>query len=71
MQTTAARPTRPAFADISKPRAERAAAGGSACPGGITVRVSYAGETTLEEAVSHYLAARENARAACGFEQTA
>lgn len=71
MQTTAARPTRPAFTDISKPRAERTASKGAAYPGGITVRVSYAGETTLEEAVSHFLAARENARAACGFEQTA
>ena len=27
---------------------------------GLEVRISFAGETTLEEAVSHYLAAREN-----------
>ena len=63
---TAAKNARPAFADISRPRAERMAAGSTAYPGGMTVRVSYAGEVTLEEAVSHYLAARQNAMEAIG-----
>lgn len=39
------------------------AAGSTAYPGGMTVRVSYAGECSLEEAVSQYLAARANSRA--------
>ena len=63
---TAARNARPTFDDISRSRAERTAAGSAAYPGGMTVRVSYAGEVTLEEAVSHYLAARQNAMEAIG-----
>ena len=66
VSNTAAKNARPAFADISRPRAERMAAGSTAYPGGMTVRVSYAGEVTLEEAVSHYLAARQNAMEAIG-----
>jgi len=34
--------------------------------GSIGVRVSYAGECSIEEAVSHYLAARENVRDVIG-----
>lgn len=36
--------------------------------GSIGVRVSYAGECSIEEAVSRYLAARENARDVIGDE---
>lgn len=34
--------------------------------GPVEVTVSYAGEMPVEEAVNRYLAARENARTACG-----
>lgn len=40
-----------------------AARGGAAGARGIKTRVSYAGECSLEEAVSRYLAARANSRA--------
>lgn len=36
--------------------------------GSIRVCISYAGECSIEEAVSHYLAARENARDVIGEE---
>lgn len=36
--------------------------------GAISVRVSYAGECSVEEAVSRYLAARENVRDVIGDE---
>ena len=54
---------------IAQPSGERAAAiagaarGGEPRARGIKVRVSYAGECSLEEAVSQYLAARANSRA--------
>lgn len=49
---------------IAQPASERAAAtAGAARARGIKVRVSYAGECSLEEAVSQYLAARTNSRA--------
>ena len=38
------------------------------CRGAIEVRVSYAGECSVEEAVSRYLAARENVRDVIGDE---
>lgn len=59
---------------IAQPSGERATAiagaarggaarGGAAGARGIKTRVSYAGECSLEEAVSQYLAARANSRA--------
>jgi hypothetical protein len=54
---------------IAQPSSERATAitgaarGGAARARGIKIRVSYAGECSLEEAVSRYLAARANSRA--------
>lgn len=54
---------------IAQPSGERAAAiagtarGGTPRARGIKIRVSYAGECSLEEAVSQYLAARANSRA--------
>lgn len=47
---------------IAPPRAGKAP-GEAAHAKGIEVRVSYAGECSLEEAVSRYLAARANAMA--------
>ena len=61
--------TRNGVGAIAQPSGERAAAiagaarGGAARAKGIEVRVSYAGECSLEEAVSQYLAARANSRA--------
>lgn len=49
---------------IARPAGERAAAtAGAARARSIKVRVSYAGECSLEEAVSRYLAAKANSRA--------
>lgn len=54
---------------IAQPSGERTAAiagtarGGTPRARGIKTRVSYAGECSLEEAVSQYLAARANSRA--------
>lgn len=50
---------------IAQPSGERAAAiaGAARRAKGIKVRVSYAGECSLEEAVSQYLAARANSGA--------
>lgn len=49
---------------IAQPSGERATAiAGAAGARGIKTRVSYAGECSLEEAVSQYLAARANSRA--------
>lgn len=54
---------------IAQPSGERATAiagaarGGAPRARGIKIRVSYAGECSLEEAVSRYLAARANSRA--------
>lgn len=49
---------------------EGAATSDGACDrhGAIEVRVSYAGECSVEEAVSRYLAARENVRDVIGDE---
>ena len=48
---------------IAQPAGERAAAtAGAARARGIKVRVSYAGECNLEEAVNQYLAAKANSR---------
>lgn len=49
--------------------ADRAAAVGASARKPIEVRVSYAGECGVEEAVSRYLAARENARALGAVQQ--
>lgn len=56
------------------PRELRQDASAAACDGpctrcgSISVRVSYAGECSIEEAVSRYLAARENVRDVIGDE---
>lgn len=56
------------------PREFRQGASAAACDGpcirrgSIGVRVSYAGECSIEEAVSRYLAARENVRDVIGDE---
>lgn len=66
MRTAAARNEVGAIAQPSDARAAAIAgtARGSAPHArGIKVRVSYAGECSLEEAVSQYLAARANSRA--------
>ena len=63
-----------AAAAAAPPRELRQDASVAACDepcarrGAIAVRVSYAGECSIEEAVSRYLAARENVRDVIGDE---
>lgn len=68
--------TRNGVGTIAQPSGERAttiagtARGGAPHARGIKVRVSYAGECSLEEAVSQYLAARANSRAITALAET-